>query len=541
MTADRRTTSPSRRRFLLNTLAAQTTLAGLYSTTHSVEPRRHSNSRKPKVLGKTTDARISFFPIPEGNAIDAAVATALIAAVQAPSQTGIGGYGLSAIVATDGGQQIIAVDANSTAPRSLTREIFQPGPDGSVPRRVNDVGWLAAGVPGVLAGLQLLIDRFGKLKLNTLLQPALKIAREGFPWPAGYATAIAAKPIFASDPGSRKLYFRNGAPLAAGEIFRNPELAELLQTLANNNSVDDFYRGGIARQLADAFARNHGLVTAADLAAYQASTAAPLVLQNGNRCVCTPPLTAGGLSVLQMLSTWLALPAELRNTADSQPHCMAETMRLAWRDRLTLLGDPTAGDVPASRLLSPEYANECAEQIATAVTSGKIIQHPVQATGHGGTIHISAADDEGHLIALTLTHGNTFGACVTAAGLGLTLGHGMSRFDPRPTHPNSPGPGKKPLHNMVPLIACQDSKPVFAIGGAGGRRIPNGIFSVLRPWLAHQNSLDEAFAAPRIHSEGTSHLELTANTSPTDKSRLEKTGYSVRTANSAVLAAQATF
>ncbi|MFM7835457.1 MAG: gamma-glutamyltransferase, partial [Planctomycetaceae bacterium] len=260
--------SPSRRQFLLHTITASATVAGLSTVARCGEPHRPAARRAAKVRGRTTDARVSFFPVPDGNAIDSAVATALIAAVQAPSQTGIGGYGLTAMVSLNGGQQILAVDANSTAPQSMSHDIFSPGPDGSVPGRKNDVGWLAAGVPGVLSGLQLLIDRFGSLKLETLLQPALKVAREGFPWPAGYAAAIAAKPVFAADPGSKKLYFRDGSPLAAGEVFRNPELAELLQTLARHNSVDDFYRGGIAQQLADAFQSNGGLVTAADLAAY---------------------------------------------------------------------------------------------------------------------------------------------------------------------------------------------------------------------------------------------------------------------------------
>ncbi|MFN5622436.1 MAG: gamma-glutamyltransferase, partial [Planctomyces sp.] len=247
MTANSHTTSPSRRHFLMHTIAAPSACAALSTTACRGEPLRPASRRAAKVRGRTTDARISFFAIPDGNAID----------------------------------------ANSTAPQSMTRDVFQPGPDGNVPGRINDVGWLAAGVPGVLAGLQLLIDRFGSLKLDALLQPALKITREGFPWPAGYAAAIAAKPIFASDPGSQKLYFRNGAPLAAGEIFRNPELAELLQTLASHNSVSDFYRGGIAQRLADAFKTNGGLVTAADLAAYQATTAEPLILQHANRSVCT--------------------------------------------------------------------------------------------------------------------------------------------------------------------------------------------------------------------------------------------------------------
>jgi gamma-glutamyltranspeptidase/glutathione hydrolase len=242
-----------------------------------------------------------------------------------------------------------------------------------------------------------------------------------------------------------------------------------------------------------------------------------------------------------MLHTWLALPDELRSQPASRPHCIAETMRLAWRDRLTLLGDPAASAVPHAKLLSQDYAQQSATAVATAVNQGQILDHQLTASNQAGTIHISAADDQGNLIALTLTHGNSFGACVTADGLGLTLGHGMSRFDSRPDHPNSPGPGKKPLHNMVPVIACEDSKPQFAIGGAGGRKIPNSIFSVLRPWLADNTSLDDAVAAPRMHTEGTLTLELTGNSAPADKARLETLGYTVRSGGSAVLAAQATF
>ena len=529
----------SRRQFLTRALLA-TPLAARTVPAIAAQPSRHAAKRAisgTAVAGRTTDPRIPFFVVPGGNAVDSAVATALIAAVQAPSQTGIGGYGLSAIVCANGSDRITAVDANSAAPQSLSSDLFRPQADGTVPGRINETGWLAAGVPGVLAGLQLLIDQFASLKLHTLLQPALKLARDGYPWPEGYARAIATRPIFATDPGSRQLYFRNGSPLAAGEVFRNPALADLLQTLADRNSVDDFYRGGIAQQLAAEFERNGGLVTAADLAAYQAIAVKPLILTHGNRSVCTPPLTAGGLSVLQMLKTWLSLPGTIRDNAEMSLHATAETMRWAWRDRLTLLGDPAIESIPVDRLLSDLNAQQSAAAIADAVQQKKILTHDLQPNGQSGTINISAADDQGNMIALTLTHGNGFGAGVTAAGLGLTLGHGMSRFDPRPGHPNGPRPGKKPLHNMVPVIALEGSQAAFAIGGAGGRKIPNSIFSVLRPWLAENVSLERALTEPRLHTEGTAVMEVTADGS-VQKATLEQLGYTVRTAGSAALAAQ---
>jgi gamma-glutamyltranspeptidase/glutathione hydrolase len=238
-----------------------------------------------------------------------------------------------------------------------------------------------------------------------------------------------------------------------------------------------------------------------------------------------------------MLKTWLSLPGTIKENAALSWHATAETMRWAWRDRLTLLGDPAIESIPVDRLLSDLNAQQSAAAIADAVQQKKILTHDLRSNGQSGTIHISAADDQGNMIALTLTHGNGFGAGVTAAGLGLTLGHGMSRFDPRPDHPNGPRSGKKPLHNMVPVIALEGSQAAFAIGGAGGRKIPNSIFSVLRPWLAENVSLERALTVPRLHTEGTAAMEVTADGS-VQKAMLEQLGYTVRTAGSAALVAQ---
>src|SRR5262249_29531268 len=152
-------------------------------------------------------------------------------------------------------------------------------------------------------------------------------------------------------------------------------------------------------------------------------------------------------------------------------HARLEALRIAWDDRLRLFGDLEKVDVPLPLLLSEANAKSMADRVETAVRAGKSVPTTADARPQGGTIHLSAGDAQGNRVALTLTHGESFGAQVTVAGLGLILGHGMARFDPRPGRPNSPGPSKRPLHNMCPTVLLREGKPILAIGGTGGRRI----------------------------------------------------------------------
>src|SRR5262249_11948180 len=152
-------------------------------------------------------------------------------------------------------------------------------------------------------------------------------------------------------------------------------------------------------------------------------------------------------------------------------------------------------------LLSEAYARQSAARVEAALRDSKPVAAESDGRAADGTVHLSAADTQGNLVALTLTHGGHFGARVTVDGLGLTLGHGMSRFDPRPGRPNSPGPGKRPLHNMCPTVVLRAGKPILALGGAGGRKIPNAVFEVLLQYVGRDASLEDAIAAPRLHTE----------------------------------------
>jgi gamma-glutamyltranspeptidase/glutathione hydrolase len=480
-----------------------------------------------RIEGEPTAARVGEQTLAAGgNAVDAVVAAALAAAVVAPHQCGVGGYGGHAIVARADGS-ITAIDFNSAAPLAATPNMFPTDANGRVKDQANTVGWLAVGVPGVLAGLELTLDLCGTKPLHELLGPAIRMARNGFVVDQSLANAIRAKHAQLSrDPGSRRLYFPTGTNPAVGSRLANPELAQLLESLAKCGTVEPFYRGAVADRISAAIKAGGGLVTSDDLARYRARQVPPLSITWGNTTIWTPPPTAGGLSVLQALATLQALAWQDWTPGDPRRlPAFVETLRLTWHDRLELLGDPQFAKVPSNRLLSSEYAAASAKLVAEALRTGRPTSGRDSGRSPRETINLCAADRNGTFVALTFTHGEAFGAQVTVDGLGLTLGHGMTRFDPRPNHPNAPGPGKRPLHNMCPTLVVRDDRAVAALGGRGGRRIPNTLIRILAELVGRGAHPRSAIDAPRVHTEGDRQVQLEVGWPESDKQRLDALGY----------------
>lgn len=520
----------SRRHFLLSTGAA-----ALLPRTWVRADIRSSNPNG-YVVGEAIVEHIGARILAEGgNAVDALIATALAGAITQPHQTGIGGYATHGMFAMNGGKRIAALDGNTIAPAAFTPDIFKPDAKGKVLGAKNEHGWLAAGVPGVIAGLKLALDTFGTMPFSEVLAPAIKLCREGVPVTQALASALARAAVFKHDPGSAKLYLPGGSVPKIGELWKNPDLAEVLTTLAKANSIEPFYRGDIAQRIAEGFAKNGGMVTAKDLAAYQARIVEPITITLGERTIHTPPLTCGGFTVIQMLSILKAMKWDTIPDGRRRLYARVEAMRLAWRDRLSLLGDPAFVQVPQERLLSDDYAAECAEKILTIVKEGRILDPEFTTSTQGGTLSFSACDKDGNVAALTLTHGNGYGAHVTVEGLGLTLGHGMSRFDPRPDHPNAPAANKKPLHNMVPVVITEAGQPVVAIGGRGGRRIPNAMLEFLTQFVLRNRPFSESLASPRLHTEGSKVIEFQKAWPKPSIDVLKTAGYTVKVGGSATL------
>jgi gamma-glutamyltranspeptidase/glutathione hydrolase len=447
-----------------------------------------------------------------GTAIDAAITAAFAATVCSQVNCGLGGYGGHAVIALAGGKGITSVDFNSTAPAAAHPAMFPLDAQGAVKGGVNTRGWLAAGVPGTVAGLDLILRRFGTRSLRQCLAPAIALAEGG----------AHAGPIRSVDDPARS--GQPGGTLADRARRRNEDLIGLLRQLAADNSSESFYRGPIAARIADAFARHGGLVTRADLAAYRAREVAPLSLEWTGYVLHTAPLTATGALLLQAFGALRALDWT-RLSPEERLHAKLEALRIGWADRLRHWGDPEHVNVPLDRLLSSDHATASAALIRTALERRQPVPLDVEPSRAGGTVNLSAADQDGNLIAITLTHGGGHGAQVVVDGLGMILGHGMSRFDPRPGLPNSPGPGKRPITNMCPTIVTRAGVPVLAAGGAGGTRIPNSLHEVLLNRVAVGASLEDSLAAPRLDTNGTLQLTLEKKHPPANEALFRARGY----------------
>jgi len=471
-----------------------------------------------------------------GNAVDTAVTAALAAAVTELAACGIAGYGGHMVIAMADGR-VTSIDYNSLAPAAMRHDTFAPNSDGAVPDS-HDHGWLSAGVPGTIAGMQLALEKYGTKTFAEALEPAIEAARDGFRLPAEQEKyLVGAQEILGKDPGSRRLLFQGGKPIVSGVRFRNPDLADVLETLAEAGSVEPFYRGEIGEKIAKAFQDNGGILTADDMAAYQATEVEPVNLSWRGYEIYTAPLTAGGATSLEAINILKALGWENLVNKDEQNHARLEALRIAWDDRLKLFGDPTKSDVPMDRLTSRAYADQMADRVRQAIVARKPQQIATQSREQDGTVHISCVDGEGNMVAMMLTHGVNFGARVTVDGLGLILGHGMSRFDPDPRHPNSPGSRKKPLHNMCPTVVTKDGKPVLALGGRGGRRIPSAIFDVLMNFVGQDRTMEESIDAPRMVTQGGMTVECDDKWSAEDKEYLGGIGYEVSDGQSARISA----
>jgi gamma-glutamyltranspeptidase/glutathione hydrolase len=445
-----------------------------------------------------------------GNAVDAAVATAITLGVVDGQNSGLGG-GAFLMVRTAKGE-VVAIDARETAPALATADLYVR--DGKVDEKLSQTGALAVATPGALAGYAAALESYGRLTLKDLLLPAAELAEKGFvldpEWMRRFGSVRKELETF---PGSKGVCFHeDGSPVHEGEVLRQPELAHTLRMIAEQGP-NWFYRGEFAEKV-DAWMRaNGGRLRKEDFAAYAVKRRAPIhTLYRGYEVYGFPPPSSGGLHVAQILGM-LELFDLAGAPVATREHLLAEAMKLAFADRAYWLGDPDFVKVPRG-LLDPGYLQELSAKIdpahASAVRAhGEPPGAGVEVFKH--TTHLSTADAEGNWVALTQTVNTSFGSKVIVPGTGVVLNDEMDDFAAAPGVPNAfglvgaeanaVGPGKRPLSSMSPTIVLKDGQPLLAVGAAGGPTIISQTAQNLVNVLDLKLGIEAALAAPRLHHQ----------------------------------------
>jgi len=449
-----------------------------------------------------------------GNAVDSAIATAFALAVTFPAAGNVGGGGFMVVRMADG--RTVAIDYRETAPAAATRNMYI-GADGK-PTMDSLVGLKASGVPGTVAGMVEAHRRFGKLPWRDLVEPSVRLARDGFALPHGLAESLRQSgPAFARFPASYAQFCRSGEFYSWGDRFQQPDLGRTL-ALVRDKGNDGFYKGETAKKLAAAMAKGNGLITEKDMADYRVKVREPLKGSfRGYEVLTMPPPSSGGIALLQMLGMLGKddLAAIGANSSGSL-HLMTEAMKRAFADRAVHLGDPDFVKVPTSELLVAEYLAERRASFTDRATPSAEVKALGGAQAGAEeekmeTTHFSVVDADGNAVSNTYTLNGGFGCFAVAEGTGILMNNEMDDFASAPGTPNMYGliqgesnaiqPGKRPLSSMTPTILVRDGKVAYVIGSPGGPTIINTVFQTILNVTVFDMSIQRAVAAPRFHHQ----------------------------------------
>ncbi len=456
-----------------------------------------------------------------GNAVDAAIAAAFALAVAQPQSTGIGGGGFLLIRLADG--RAFAIDARETAPAAATADLYtRPG----VPEGASLVGGLAVATPGLVAGLALALEAHGTLPLARVLEPAIRLAEQGYAvgaYQARFIEEMRKRGVAVRFPGMAHIHLPAGVIDARTRLVQ-PELAQTLRAIAALGPRA-FYEGPVAEAIAKAVQEHGGILTTGDLARYRPVVREPLrVHYRGFEVLGFPPPSSGGVTLLEMLNVLEGFElAKLGAGSSAAIHRIAEAMKLAFADRAVHLGDPDFAELPVAALLDPVYAAGLRARInpprwRRAPWTWGQSEVAIQVAGPGlpledsGTAHLSVADVAGNAVAITETINTPYGSLVMVPGTGILLNNEMDDFATRPGQPNAfglvalPGangvaPDKRPLSSMAPLIVLEDGRLRFVAGSNGGPRIITTTLLALLNHLEFGMNVSEAVAAPRFHHQ----------------------------------------
>lgn len=454
-----------------------------------------------------------------GNAVDAAVAVGLALAVVHPEAGNLGGGGFMVIRM---GDSVRTLDYRETAPGRASRDMYLNRRGN--PTDLSVTGHLAAGVPGSPAGLIEAHRRYGRLPFAAVIEPAIRLARDGFVVDDYRSRSIDSDVdrLYLFD-ASRRQFLPGGRAPAPGDTLRQPDLARTLEAMRDHGRAG-FYEGWVADSIVAEMERGGGLISHRDLADYRAIWRDPITIRyRGHTIYSMPPASSGGVTMAEILNIMEGFDPLPPFGSTALLHREAEAMRRAFTDRNRELGDPAFVDMPLDRLLSKAYAAELRSQIADTATPTPAFD-PNAPEGQS-TTHYSVVDAEGNAVSCTTTLNNSYGSAVTVRGAGFLLNDEMDDFASAPGKPNMYGlvqgeanaiaPGKRMLSAMTPSIVLDPQGELFlVVGTPGGPRIITMVYHVISNVIDHRMPLPDAVSAPRMH-----HQALP------DRIRVERNGF----------------
>ncbi len=451
-----------------------------------------------------------------GNAVDAAVATGFAMAVTYPRAGNIGGGGFMVIHSADRNEDI-TIDYRETAPAATTPQIFL-GTDGKPDTAKSRDSALGIGVPGTVAGLSLALEKYGsgQFTLAQLLEPAIALASDGFVVSDDIADTLPGwHRRLARWPSSAKIFSRpDGTPIGEGDRLVQTDLAETLSAVAAQGPRG-FYEGPVAERLAKAVTDAGGIMTPADLKAYQAVIRAPVRgTYRGYDIVSMPLPSSGGVVLVETLNILEGFQlADFKQGSPASLHLLIEAMKRAYADRARYLGDPAFVNAPIETLIAKDYAAKLRSGIsAERATPSQELASAVSSPREGSnTTHFSVVDSRGNAVSNTYTLNFSYGVGLVAEGTGVLLNNELDDFTAAIGASNAyglvgfeanlPGPGKRPLSSMSPTIVLKDGKPVLVTGSPGGSRIISTVLQVMVNVLDYRMDVAAAVAAPRLHHQ----------------------------------------
>ncbi len=451
-----------------------------------------------------------------GNAIDAAIGTAFALAVTLPSAGNIGGGGFLVYHGADG--EVTSFNFREKAPLAATAEMFLDE-NGAILNNSNHEGPLAVGVPGTVAGLVLAHKRLGSLPWARLVEPAVRLADDGFASTRdmqGFLRVL----LLTEDTlyaATQETFLKEGTQLyAPGEVWRQPDLASSLRRIRDYGH-DGFYQGETPRLVAEFMRRHGGIITEEDFTRYEAREQ-PVVhgTYRGYDVYAMAPPSSGGVAVVTMLNILEEFDlAEMGHNSAEYLHVLTESMRRAFADRAEHLGDPLFNlEMPVEHLISKAHASNLRASIDMSQASwsdSSAFGSAYMVPESEETTHLSVVDMHGNAVSLTYTLEYSYGSRIVADGTGFLLNNEMGDFNPIPgrtnrrgligTRPNLVEPEKRMLSSMTPTIVAADGKPVLVVGSPGGRTIINTVLQVILNVVDHRMNIAQAVEAPRIHHQ----------------------------------------